>query len=703
MSRTLLTFLATALFAVCAAAQDAPTPVPASTPDDVVKITTSLVQFDVSVTDKDGRPIRDLKPNEVRVFENGKERKISGISFVEGEPAASEKTPTNPSKKDVAPLLPGKKLAPNDVRRAIAIVVDDITLSFQSVAYTRDVLRRFVDQQMQPGDLVAIVRSSGGVSALQQFTSDKRQLYAAIDRIRWNAAANGRIGAFAPITNSGITPQPDDADATVGDERSMDDVAKEANELRENILVSGSLGALNYVIRGMEQLPGRKSVMFISEGFRLLEQTQTGGVTHGRVIDAINLITDAANRAAVVVYTLDPRGLAVPMLNAEDDVSGMTFEQSLQSVSDRASLLSDTQDGLKYLAEETGGFAIVNNNNLSKGIRKILDDQSYYLIAYEPDETSFDPKKLRFNTLEVKVSRPGTNVRYRRGFLGVTDRALDESPQAKGEARIRDAFFSPFAVTDLPFRFNSLFNYDHKNGSYLRSLVHMNIADLDFKTLPDGKRQASLDIFAYAFGANGSIDGRLQKTYKLTVPPEAYEKLRSTGFVYDFVFPIAKPGAYQLRVVVRDGSTDKVGSANQFVEIPNLKKDRLTLSGIVLNSGTSTTSSSALTATALREFHRGSLIEYGSVALNARSESAGRTNLSSRLRIFRDGKLIFTGKQQPIAQGQQPADSVAFMGTIDLGTKLEAGDYVMEVAVTDALAKERYATAVQYVEFRVVE
>src|SRR5690606_11844425 len=157
--------------------------------------------------------------------------------------------------------------------------------------------------------------------------------------------------------------------------------------------------------------------------------------------------------------------------------------------------------------------------------------------------------------------------------------------------------------------------------------------DLDFKTLPDGKRQASLDIFAYAFGVNGAIEGRLQKTYKLTVPAEAFEKLRSTGFVYDFVLPLAKPGAYQLRVVVRDSAADKVGSASQFVEIPNLKKNRLTLSGIVLNSGTPTTSSSALTATALREFHRGASLDYGSVVLNARADSLGKTNLTSRLRI----------------------------------------------------------------------
>lgn len=686
MRKLMLSFFASAIFAATAVAQNTTSPAAKPTPDtDVVRITSTLVQLDVSVTDKEGRPIKDLRPEEIHLFENGKERKLSGVSFVPGAPPA-DNNEMKKSAAPVGPVLPGRQLAANEVRRTIAIVVDDVTLSFQSIDYTREVLRRFVDQQMRDGDLVAIIRSGAGVGALQQFTSDKRQLYAAIDRIRWNAVANGRISTFDTVEG-----QQDDSNQI------------DVRAQQEDAFVAGSLGALNYVIRGMDKLPGRKSVLMISEGFRLFDREPGGQITQGNVIDSVRAITDAANRAAVVIYTLDPRGLVVPMVGVEENPEFWSLEDIDRKMSRQGQALIDTQDGLSYLSEETGGFTIKNTNNLSKGIRKILDDQSYYLVAYEPEEGSFDPKKLRFNKIEIKVDRPGTKVRYRSGFFNIGDNTLKAAKQPTPFQSIADALLSPFAQNDLPIRYNGLFNYDHKNGAYLRSLVHMNIGDLDFKTLPDGKRQASLDIFAYAFGVNGAIEGRLQKTYKLTVPPEAFEKLRSTGFVYDFVFPIAKPGAYQLRVVVRDSAADKVGSASQFVEIPNLKKNRLTLSGIVLNSGTPTTSSSALTATALREFHRGASLDYGSVALNARADSLGKTNLTSRLRIFRDGKLIFTGQPQSVAQGQQPADSVAFMGSINLGTKLEAGDYVMEVAVTDTLAKGKYATALQYVEFRVVE
>ena len=698
MYRTLLTILVTALFAVLAAAQDVPTPVPSSTPEDVVKISTSLVQFDVSVTGKDGRPITDLRPDEIRVFENGKERKVSGLSFIAGEPAA---VPVSTSSSRTTTILPGRKLKANEVRRAIAIVVDDLTLSFESTDFVRQTLRRFVDTQMQDGDLVAIVRSGGAMGALQQFTSDKRQLYAAIDRIHWNALGNGRIGTFNPVEPK--FPFGQSVDPGTGEETSLEDINRANAEYRENIFATGSLGALNYVIRGMRDLPGRKSVLMLSEGFRLFTRDEGGNLSSTRIVDAVRMVTDSANRAAVVVYTLDPRGLQVPMLEARDNTLYWTQEDRDKEVESRTADLRDTQDGLRYLAEETGGFAIVNNNNLSKGIRKILDDQSYYLVAYEPDDAAFDPQKLRFNKIEIKVSRPGANIRYRRGYFNVGDKQLSENRNADPDQRIVDAGTSPFAESEIPIHFNAIYNYDQKHGAYVRSLLHMNIADLDFKKQADGRMKAALDVFAYAFTENGRVAAKQQKAYTIALTPENYEKLRSSGFVYDFLFPIEKPGPYQLRVAIRDKGLNKIGSASQFIEVPDLKKARLTLSGVVLDSAGAKSGANPLAATAIREFKPGSHIDYGSVVFNAKTANAGQTNLTSKLRVFRDGKLIFEGKPQAISQGGQPANSVAFMGTISLGSKLAAGDYVMEIAVTDSLAKAKNSTALQYVQFSVTE
>src|SRR5690349_14824937 len=163
---------------------------------DVVKITTSLIQVDVTVVDSRGKVITDLKPEELEIYENGKKQSISNFSFVSNvrerveQPVKAEKN---------APVVPTTPIKQENVRRTVALVVDDLTLSFESTYYVRRALKKFVDEQMQDGDLVAIIRAGAGIGALQQFTSDKRMLYAAIEKVRWNPNGAGGIGAFAPL------------------------------------------------------------------------------------------------------------------------------------------------------------------------------------------------------------------------------------------------------------------------------------------------------------------------------------------------------------------------------------------------------------------------------------------------------------------------------------------------------------------------
>ena len=165
-----------------------PTPPPADGTD-VVKITTTLIQIDVTVKDKKGDVVTDLRPDEVEVYENGQKQTISNFSFV-SNPRNVGAAPEAASKTEPAGLPPSAIKAEN-VRRTIALVVDDLTLSFESTAHVRRALKKFVDEQMQDGDVVAIIRTGAGIGALQQFTNDKRQLYAAIERVRWNATGAG--------------------------------------------------------------------------------------------------------------------------------------------------------------------------------------------------------------------------------------------------------------------------------------------------------------------------------------------------------------------------------------------------------------------------------------------------------------------------------------------------------------------------------
>jgi hypothetical protein len=169
-------------------------------------------------------------------------------------------------------------------------------------------------------------------------------------------------------------------------------------------------------------------------------------------------LTDVANRASVVVHTIDPRGLQFEGLTAEDNTNGLSSDQVNDLLLARRNDLNDSQDGLKYLAEETGGLAIANDFNINRGIRRVMDDHSYYLVGYEPDDDTFDPKTRRYNKLIIKVTRPGTRVRYRSGFFGISEEQIAKQPQPS--QGIYHALTSPFAINDISLRLNALFTSD---------------------------------------------------------------------------------------------------------------------------------------------------------------------------------------------------------------------------------------------------
>lgn len=683
------------------------TPQPADQTD-VVKINTALIQIDVTVTDKKGKIVTDIRPDEVEVYENGQKQSITKFSFINNS-RTIEQAPSKPAEKNPT-VAPPTAIRPEQVHRTIALVVDDLTLSFESMYYARRALKKFVDEQMQDGDLVAIIRTGAGVGALQQFTNDKRQLYAAIERIRWNATGAGGIGAFEPL-EARLQQDPSLPEATAG-ERTAEGIDREFEDFRKSLFATGTLGALNYVVRGMQELPGRKSILLVSDGFRLYTRDADGVRDYGRVLNALRYLADQANRASVVIYTMDARGLQVTGLTAADNTNGWTPDQIAQVSSDRRDQLLDTQEALQLLADETGGLSIINTNDLSGGIRKILDDQSYYLVGYEPDDATFDARTRRYNKLEVKISRPGVKVRYRSGFFGVTDEKVAGPPQTP-EQRVMHALTSPFAVSDIALNLNALY-YNADKGGVIRSLLHVNAKDLKFTDQPDGTKKAEFDVVAYSFGDNGTVADQSGKSFALTLKKEAYEKAIKVGFVYQVTLPVKKPGAYQLRVALRDRATDKVGSANQFVEVPNLKKNRLVLSGVVLESidmaeyqrrnsgGQPNDTSSALSDTALRRFKRGSVLNYGMAIYNAKPGPGG-LSLSYQTRVFRDGKPIFEGSLQQIPTNGADPKAVEFMPALALGNEMIPGDYVLQVTVTDNNAPQKKNTAMQFVQFVVTE
>lgn len=673
--------------------------------EDVVRISTTLIQLDVTVTDKKGNPITDLKPEEVEIYENGKRQEISNFTFIPYVKTAVPKLKTKPDPN--SPPIPSI-LKPNEVKRTIALIVDDLSLSFGSVYFTREAMKRFVDEQMQEGDLVAIIRSGAGIGALQQFTSNKQQLHAAIEKIRWNPLGTGGISAFAPI-EAGLQSE---APASTDDAPQQQDAQRELDNLRESIFSSGTLGAVNYVIRGMRELPGRKSVMLFSDGFKLIVTDGSGFNGTSRSLDAMKALVDLANRSSVVIYAIDPRGLQTIGLSAEDNTTDMTSDQIEGVLSARRKELWDTQEGLQVLARETGGLSFVNSNDINYGLQRMLDDQSYYLVGYQPDSDVFDPKKRKFNKLSIKVNRKDAVVRYRSGFFGISDEERATVPSTSPRDQILKALLSPFGVNDISLRLNALFENTPK-GSFVKTLLHIDARSLKYAQDKNGVRKAVFDVVAMSFGENGQPVNQIAKEFTLTVNSTDEKDIPERGMVYYFAFPVKSPGGYQYRVALRDAQSGAIGSASQFIDVPDLKKRRLTLSGVLLDNMTldkwnevsngGGKRGDVMTDTSLRRFKRGSILAYGFDIYNTKKKN-GVTDLSSRLRIFHDGKIVMDGKATPIdLNGQNDLERIKTSGALALAGKMPPGEYILQIIVTDNFAKESKRMATQYIQFEIIE
>jgi len=172
----------------------------------VIRVTVNLVQVDAVVTDSKGRQVTDLKAEDFEITEDGRPQKITNFSYIRLAPPSQPAAAPAPSPlaRGAVPPPPPAEATPKreEVRRTIVLVVDDLGLSFESMGEVRHDLKRFVEQQLQPGDLVAIVRTSGGMGALDQFTTDRRLLLAAVDRLRWYPGGRSGLSAMEPAGSS---------------------------------------------------------------------------------------------------------------------------------------------------------------------------------------------------------------------------------------------------------------------------------------------------------------------------------------------------------------------------------------------------------------------------------------------------------------------------------------------------------------------
>jgi VWFA-related protein len=685
-------------------------PVPAPNPEKsgvVFSVTSTLVQVDAVVTDGKGRNIADLAPDDFQVSIDGKVQPLTHFSYVRLSTAAPTASPAAAASMASGPVLPpppSAQLRPEDVRRTIVVMVDDLGLSFESMAYVRSALRKFVENQMEPGDLVAVLRTGAGSGALQQFTADKRILLSVIDGLRWNPHGRSGVSPFEPLGVYSNLADRVGGGARSGDWQSLDVRYEIQTGMNSTI---GTLGAVSHTIDALREMPGRKSIVLFSDGMIMFSPTAAGPFSGGydNVLEAVRQLIDRANRAGTVIYTVQATGLQTAQLDAGDRVPDSNFLHRFTEVGrigNRDWLLNAGQQGLAYLADQTGGLAYDNGNSLNFGLERMLEDQKgYYLLGFHPPQGLFLQKSGQpgFHGLAVKVERAGLHVRSRTGFFGETDDQVAVQKPRTAVGQMQAAMLSPFHSADLGLRLTALYAETPQHMPVVRNLLHIDARDLTWSPGPD-ESTATLQVIAVATGAGDVALDTVARQYVLKVPQGKLTGVIRDGAIYTLDVPVPKRGAYQIRVAVRDDASAKVGSASQFIEVPELKKARFALASIILQDGGSASRNIDLLkiAPARRQFRQGSEMEYYCAVAKGGDRQA-TTDLATEIHIVSEGKEVYSMAAKVV---NLPSGGPAVYGAVHLTDKLAPGEYYLHLIATDPRGGKN-ATADQWTDFQVMQ
>jgi VWFA-related protein len=678
---------------------------------DALKLTAELVQIDVLVLDKDNKPVRGLKAEDFELYDNDKPQKISFFSFEDSE--------SRPFDEDAGRdrSLP-RVITPKELKRVIAFVVDTLHMRTESVYRARKMLDDFVQKQMEPGDLVLILPTGGGSGLYQQFTSDQRVLRRAIGRLRpayiFDSESPARRGGSSSEVIA-LLPALAEARANVPQAAGQGGAGGAATigDALEEIDVRATLNSLDTMIKAVSRMPGRKVGVFISEGFRTHKTQQVSSLVE---------TTHRAARANVVFYTIDPAGLD-PIGLASADGKGVDMKTQpatdplnptglANPPSSRVDLNNPlaaaredryaSQESLSMLAQETGGKFFRNNNDIRLGLTSLLEENSgYYLLGFQPEGGSWDGKyhKLRV----VLRGRPDLTVTTRKGYLARAEKPAARESSNPKFAEALEAISSPLVRRDIDIQLTQFYRDDTKREPVMFSLLHIAADKLTFKQA-GGKYKTKLDMTGFVLDSAGKSIGNFGSSTELELEQKEYEMIQKQGLLWTHGIGV-KPGAYQVKMLVREADSGFIGTASSYIEIPDLKSDSLALSSIFLDTslfqqGKEQGSVSAGSTLSQRRYSRDGQFAYVFVVYNAKGDNK-QTGLEVSTRILKNGQVVFAGRPKPVEvlQGSNLPSRVITGGIFQLA-QLAPDDYVLEVTVVDKLRKKDNVTR-QEIDFSI--
>lgn len=516
----------------------------------------------VNVTARDGRGnlVRDLKREDFTILEDNKAQQIASfdIENTDAVPAEIEQTTApvlrQPPSESNQPATSAQK-GDNQYRdrRLIVLFFDLSSMQPDEIERATVAARNYVDTQMAPADLIAVLSLGNSLNVDLDFTADRVALKKTLDGFQ-----SGASEGFAAGTTGTTEGTPDTGQAFTADDTEY------------NIFnTDRRLEALRSIADRVGGIDQKKSLIYFSGG---MDRT---GIENQAQLRAA---TNAAVRANLSIYTIDIRGLQamVPGGEAQNASLRGTAPYSGQSTLNQYNSNFSSQETLVTLAADTGGRAFLDSNDFGRVFTGVQQDTSfYYMLGYRSSNSARDG---RFRRITVKINRPGLKLDFRKGYYAPAD--FQHSTRADREQQLQDELVSELPSTDLPVYLSAGYFRIADNRYYIPVAMIVPGREIPFTRSSD-QDKATLDVLGVVLDPDKRPLGTVRDTVKLALNQSQMVQRKNVQYESAFVLP---SGRYHLKFVVRENQTGRIGSFETDLTVPDLKKPPLKMSSVVLAS-----------------------------------------------------------------------------------------------------------------------
>jgi VWFA-related protein len=529
-----------------------------------LKVRVNLVLVRAVVRDAQGRAVGNLQKEDFQLFDKGKPQSISQFSV---EKAGAQPLIANkPSGENTSE--PGRQKNPPFVipARYVAYLFDDMHLEFRDLIGVRDAAARHLATALQAADRAAIFTTSG--QTVVDFTDDRAKLADALQRIRPQAAQNS-AGQECPHLDyymADLIQNKNDAQALSVATQDMMSCQPGINSTVAAGMVSSAalriseagnhqtrvcLGVVQDLVRRVGMLPGERSIILVSPGFFAPESQQ----------DLIEIV-DRALRSNVMISTLDARGLYTDSAYDASQQNSVSPQMIVLFLSYQSAAASADADVLAELADGTGGTFFHNNNDLVGGFRRVAAAPEFlYVLGFTPQNLKLDGT---FHALKVSVNtKEKPSVQSRRGYYAPRHA---EDPVEAAREEIEALLFSQMEMHDVPFQLRTQFFKADDFNVKLAVIAHVDISHMTFAK-SDGRNRNGLTFATGLFDRNGNFVTGIEQALEMRFLDATLAARMRSGITLRTNFDV-KPGAYVVRMAVRDTQGQMMSAENKLVDIP---------------------------------------------------------------------------------------------------------------------------------------